>query len=542
MIFSQMKKTANRSGASDVVYYSRTSQLLVLILLWCCAGPLRAEGRISSTSVPEPVSLDTLAKVALSLADKPYEEDADTLPESLTSLTYDQYRAIRFDPGKALWREQSPFEIQFFHPGFIFRNRVKINTLTPEGSVQPFPYSRSNFTLGKPVADLKIEKSEAPGYAGFRVHYPLNSKNYKDEVAVFQGASYFRLVGPGQVYGLSARGVAVDTAESSGEEFPRFVEFWLQPPQNETNTLVMYALLDSASLTGAYRFELTPGVNTEMLVEARLFARNDINKLGLAPLTSMFFYGENSVVGEDDYRPEVHDSDGLLLATADGEWIWRPLNNPSTLSVVSFQGKTPKGFGLLQRDRRFERYLDAEAHYHDRPGVWIQPLGDWGSGRVELVEIPTDSETNDNIVAYWVADKKIRKGDAVQIRYRMSTVNQGPGHAELAKVVRTRNGWGYIPGQERPPQTHRQFIVEFQGDALSRLGDEQEVEADLSVNAGKVSDLVVTKLAATGAWRASFKVQTEEDKPADMRLFLKLRNQRLSEVWSYVWNAGDIPE
>lgn len=522
------------------MYDSRASQWLILVLLWFSAGQLRAEN--NTAPAQQPVSLDALAKVALALAEKPYQKDSGSLPESLTSLTYDQYRAIRFDPDKALWHEQSPFEVQFFHPGFIFRSRVQINTLNAEGSMQRFPYSMSNFKLGKPVSDLKIDASEAPGYAGFRIHYPLNSVQYKDEVAVFQGASYFRLVGPGQVYGLSARGVAVDTAEGSGEEFPRFTEFWLQTPNPEDNSLIIYALLDSESLTGAYRFELTPGAATDMLVEARLFARKDINKLGLAPLTSMFFYGENSVNGEDDYRPEVHDSDGLLLETSDGEWVWRPLNNPESLRVVSFQGKTPKGFGLMQRDRDFDRYLDAEAHYHQRPGLWVEPLGDWGKGRVELVEIPTDSETNDNIVAYWVADKKVSKGDALQLRYRMHTVNRGPAQAGLAKVARTRNGWGYIPGQERPPQTHRQFIVDFEGEALSRLSAEQKVEADLNVSAGKVSDLVVAKLADTGMWRASFKIQTEEDKPADMRLFLTLRNQRLSEVWSYVWNAGDIPE
>src|SRR5690606_23556797 len=261
------------------------------------------------------------------------------------------------------------------------------------------------------------------GYAGLRVHYPLNKPQYKDEFLVFQGASYFRLVGPGQAYGLSARGLAINTAEASGEEFPAFREFWLIKPAADASRMWFIALLDSPSLTGAYSFELAPGAPTSVRVEARLFPRADITKLGIAPLTSMFFYGENRTRFIDDFRPEVHDSDGLLMQTGAGEWIWRPLANPPELRVTSLQDRNPLGFGLLQRHRNFVTYHDTEAKYVRRASICIEPDGQWGAGRLELVVIPTDSDTNDNIVAYWVPSAPVKAGSDWRFRYKLTTFN-----------------------------------------------------------------------------------------------------------------------
>ncbi len=512
---------------------------IVLVVVGCCTAMFNS-GRLYAQDPA--FTFESLIQIAQQKAQIPFDGSGVELPEQLKALSYDQYRDIRFDSEKALWRDEALFEAQFFHPGFIYRHRTTVNTLDSASHTQLFPYAMSNFIFGKRASKLNIDSSTTLGYAGFRIHYPLNNAQYKDEVAVFQGASYFRLVGPGQAYGLSARGLAIDTAVSSGEEFPRFTEFWLKKPAATDIKIQFYALLDSASVTGAYRFELSPGASTELLVTARLFARKDINKLGIAPLTSMYFFGENTVLKKDDYRPEVHDSDGLLIETAHGEWIWRPLNNPNRLSVVSFQGHAPKGFGLMQRDRDFNHYLDVEANYHLRPSLWVKPLGDWGEGRIELVEIPTGSETNDNIVAYWVPSKQIRKGDVIDVKYALQTYNRGPEESGLATVVRTRNGWAHTPGKRLPPKTKRQFVVDFAGEALASIPAGQLIEADLSMSAGKVSDLAVEKLPNSEMWRASFKIRTAEDKTADMRLFLKLRGQRISEVWSYVWNPSDISQ
>src|SRR4029453_9974111 len=326
--------------------------------------------------------LDSVDAMARALAAKPYAKPLPNLPKALRELTYDQTRDIRFDPAKSLWRaEQLPFEVQFFHLGGYFEQPVRVHEIIGS-EVREVAFDPADFDYGK----NKIDRSQMRrvGFAGFRVHYPLNTPRYKDELLVFLGASYFRALGQGQRYGVSARGLAVDTGERGGEEFPRFEQFWIVRPTRNARELVIYALLDSRRMAGAYRFVVRPGAETMVEVTARLHFRESVAKIGIAPLTSMFYHGENQRSAADDFRPEVHDSDGLLIQSGSGEWIWRPLVNPRRLLVTSFAVSDPKGFGLLQRDRAFSSYEDLEARYELRPSVWIEPVGSWGAGRVEL--------------------------------------------------------------------------------------------------------------------------------------------------------------
>ncbi len=497
----------------------------------------------SAAQVPAPVVTDeepnalfnAIEARAKALAQNNFKPIDAQIPAELANMSYDQYRSILFRPEASLWRGESLFEIQLFHPGFLYREPVVLHMASSEGEPS-LKFKQDFFNYVGQAEALAGKAPENIGFAGFRVHYPLNTNEYKDEFLVFQGASYFRLVGPGQVYGLSARGLAIDTAESSGEEFPVFREFWLIKPAPDETRLVLYALLDSPSVTGAYRFEVTPGAPTEMNVEARLFARRDIKKLGVAPLTSMFHHGENTTRFVDDFRPEVHDSDGLLIAAANGEWIWRPLSNHRALRVSSLVDENPRGFGLLQRDRDFNHYLDMEADYELRPSLWVMPQGNWGKGRVELVEIPTDSEVNDNIVAYWVPEQAFKAGESRRFSYRLRTFDQHLAEQGGARVLRTRIGWGAVPGQSNPPpRSKRQFIVDFAGGELENLSADVPLEAELQKNSGTITDLMVMRLPDQKTWRVSFKLEPEGNNLVDMRMFIKLRDQRLTEVWSYVW-------
>ena len=490
---------------------------------------------------PEPNALfNAIEARAKSLAQDDFKPIEANIPDELANMNYDQYRSIHFRPEASLWRGESLFEIQLFHPGFLYREPVVLHMASSVGDPS-LKFKQDFFNYVGQAEALAGKAPENIGFAGFRVHYPLNTNEYKDEFLVFQGASYFRLVGPGQVYGLSARGLAIDTAESSGEEFPVFREFWLVKPEPDQTRLVLYALLDSPSVTGAYRFEITPGAPTEMGVEARLFARRDIQKLGLAPLPSMFHHGENTTRFVDDFRPEVHDSDGLLVAAANGEWIWRPLSNQRALRVSSLADENPRGFGLLQRDRDFNHYLDMEADYELRPSLWVMPQGDWGKGRVELVEIPTDSEVNDNIVAYWVPEQAFKAGETRRFSYRLRTFDQHLAEQGGARVLRTRIGWGAVPGQSNPPpHSKRQFVIDFRGGELENLSADVPLEAELQKNSGTITDLMVTRLPDQKTWRVSFKLEPEGNNLVDMRMFIKLRDQRLTEVWSYVWYPDAI--
>lgn len=483
---------------------------------------------------------DAVSSRAKLLAKREYKALETNIPDALAQMNYDQYRSIRFRPESSIWHNESLFELQLFHPGFLYREPIALHMAT-ENADSYVQFKQEFFNYDGPAAPLAGVAPDNIGFAGFRVHYPLNSNDYKDEFVVFQGASYFRMVGPGLAYGLSARGLAIDTAEPKGEEFPVFREFWLVKPAPEDTRMVMYALLDSPSITGAYRFEILPGAPTEMVVEARLFARKNILKVGIAPLTSMYMWGENHTRYVDDFRPEVHDSDGLLMAASNGEWIWRPISNHRGLRVSSMMDENPRGFGLLQRDRDFDHYMDMEARYEKRPSMWIIPEGNWGKGRAELVEIPSDSETNDNIVAYWVPEKAMKAGTSATFKYRLRSFDDHLPENSGAKVIRTRIGWGANPGQaDPPPLSKRKFVIDFRGGELDNLSPDAPLVAEIQKSAGEISELTIRQLPDGRTWRASFKLDPDGNKVADMRLFLKLRDQRLSEVWSYVWYPDAI--
>lgn len=525
---------------SLVISYTLGLTMCSLAAAQSASSPSPAVAPAELTDIAIPSLLDAIAERAQKLAKRDYAPIATNIPDALAKMDYDQYRAIRFRPEAAIWHDESLFELQLFHPGFLYREPIKLH-MAADGIDSFVQFKQDYFTYDGPAAPLAGTAPENIGFAGFRIHYPLNSNDYKDEFVVFQGASYFRMVGPGLAYGLSARGLAIDTAEPKGEEFPVFREFWMVKPAPTDTRMVMYALLDSPSITGAYRFEIIPGAPTEMAVEARLFARKNIQKVGIAPLTSMYMWGENHTRFIDDFRPEVHDSDGLLMAASNGEWIWRPISNHRQLRVSSMMDENPRGFGLLQRDRDFDHYMDLEARYEKRPSMWIMPEGDWGKGRAELVEIPSDSETNDNVVAYWVPAKGMKAGSRATFKYRLRSFDDNLPENVGAKVIRTRIGWGANPGQANPPpMSKRKFIIDFRGGELENLSTDSPLVAEFQHSSGTISELGVRQLPDGRTWRASFKLEPEGNNVADMRLYLKLRDQRLSEVWSYVWYPDSI--
>jgi periplasmic glucans biosynthesis protein len=406
---------------------------------------------------------------------------------------------------------------------------VKINEVNAQG-VREIAFDPDDFDYGANKIDAS--KLRGLGFAGFRVHYALNAPKYKDEVLVFLGASYFRALGKGQLYGISARGLAVDTAVPSGEEFPRFVEFWIERPAAQAKELVVYALLDSRRLAGAYRFVVKPGVETSVDVKARLFLREAVEKLGLAPLTSMFFFGENQRPPYEDYRPEVHDSDGLSVRAGNGEWIWRPLVNPRRLLVTSFASANPAGFGLMQRDRDYRHYEDTEVRHEMRPSVWVEPKGKWGAGRVELVQIPAPDETNDNIVAYWVPDAAPAPKDPFDFEYRLLWQKDAETRPPLAWVAQTRRGRGYM----RKPDASISFVVDFRGPVLDKLPADAKPEALVTADSNaEILERNAYRNEVTGGWRMTVRLRRIDDtKPVELRGLLRNGDQPLSETWSYV--------
>lgn len=474
-----------------------------------------------------------VAERAKKLAATAYKKPEKNIPSEVESLNYDQYRDIRFKPDKRRWSEgKSNFELAFFHQGMLFDSPVKINEVVGKRA-RPIKFDPQLFDYGQNKLDPK--KMEGLGYAGFRVHYPINTAKYKDEVLVFLGASYFRAVGKEQLYGLSARGIAIDTALPTGEEFPRFVEFWIERPSPAAKELLIYALLDSPRMTGAYRFILKPGAETSMDVKAQIYLRDKVTKLGIAPLTSMYFFGENQRSTTEDYRPEVHDSDGLSIRSSSGEWIWRPLVNPKRLLNTSFALNNPLGFGLMQRDRQFSSYEDLEARYEARPSAWVEPKGNWGAGRVELIQIPTPNETNDNIVAFWIPDAMPRIGAPNDFEYAVHWQKQSETPEQLAWVTQTRRGHGYTA----KPDDSIALSIDFAPAPDKKLKAEDKVEASLTADGnGKILETNLFKNEVTGGWRATLRLRRlDEKKAVELRGFLRNNNGPISETWSYILPA-----
>ena len=492
---------------------------------------------LSPSVVATPATLfEHVIDRARRLAQAEYSPPDAVLPRALASLDYEQYQSIRFRPEAAVWHDEALFEVQLFHPGYLYDKPVALH-LVQDGRIASLPFDPRLFRYDGAAARLADLDAPALGYAGFRIHYPLNDATIKDEVVVFLGASYFRLLGSGHVYGLSSRGVAVDVALDRDEEFPAFREFWLVRPESGAATATFYGLLDSPSVAGAYHFELTPGPSTELAVEARLFARRDIDKLGVAPMSSMFLYDQNHRPRPDDFRAQVHDSDGVLVQTADDDWIWRPLSNPPVTQVASVYSGTPRGFGLLQRDRDFDNYLDLEANYHRRPSEWVTlEDGDWGSGTVELLTFHSASEFIDNVALYWVPSQRFRAGDQRRYRYRLTMFDDRlPGQTD-AQVTRARVGWDALPGQSAaPPRSQRRFVVDFEGGTVAVGETADAVEAILEASTGQTANLTVQPLPEARGWRAAFRLIPSGARSADLRLHLEVEGRRVSEIWSYTW-------
>jgi len=468
---------------------------------------------------------------ARALAQAPYQTPASQIPEAVKRLDWDQYQSIRFRPDHSLWAENaSRYTARFFHLGLYFEQPVRIHELV-DGQARELAYDPAMFDMRKSGLSGATLPGDL-GFAGFRL---LHESDPERDIVAFLGASYFRAVSGEKQYGLSARGLAIDTGLPRAEEFPRFTDFWLERP-GKSDRMSVYALLDSPSITGAYRFDILPGATLTMDVDAALYPRKPIERIGIAPLTSMYQHGENDKRLAADWRPEIHDSDGLALWTGSGERLWRPLINPEQLRVNAFADQDPRGFGLLQRDRDFDHYQDDGAFYEKRPSVWVEPRGKWGKGSVQLVEIPTADETFDNIVAFWHPARAPQAGEELLYSYRLHWGGPTPGTPEVARVVATHTGIGGVIGRPRTYYSRR-FVVDFAGGALARLPAKTRVEPVIYASRGSVEITSARPLAAIRGYRAMFDLKPTDERsdPIDLRLYLRAGGRALTETWLYQW-------
>ena len=495
-------------------------------IFYCHSQTARAEGEGAG------FSFAAVCESARSLAARDFQPVQNTdLPEAMKKLTYDEYQMIRYRPEHNLWKDDHMrFEVQFIPRGYLYQDPVKIHILDGR-RVSDVVCSPEDFDYGATRASQDPPASVQ--VAGFRLLYPLNSPQKLDEVAEFLGASYFRVLGAAQRYGTSLRGLAVDTAQPAGEEFPRFTEFWLEKPPPLAGGMRLYALLNGPSVAGAYHFTIEPGAPTKVQVEASLFFRKSPQKVGLAPLGSLYLTGQNRTRFVPDYRPQVHDADGLQIESGDGDWIWRPLVNPArTFWITRFPITELKGFGLMQRDRQFSDYDDLQSRFELRPCYWIEPGAGWEAGAVELVEIPTSNDYNDNIVAYWTPRERPGPSNEVLLTYRISALSEGPDHASL---LRARSTHIQPETGDKPPR----FVIDFTGTPPRPFNPESAGAVKVQASQGQVRNLVLRTNDANGGWQVFFDLAGAGDNRSQVKLRLQAGGEPVSETWVYDYQKSN---
>ena len=482
-------------------------------------------------------SYDLLKKQARDMAAMPYVPPTRPSPEILERIDYDAHGKIKFKTDLALWANgPGEFPVTFFHLGRYFQKPARMHVVE-KGQAREIIYDSAYFDMPEDFPARNLPPNS--GFAGFRFQEPRSGKLdwRKNDWVAFLGASYFRAIGELYQYGLSARGLAIDVAVfGKSEEFPDFTHVYFETPEPGSDTVTVYALLDGPSVAGAYRFVMQRTKAVIMDIESTIFMRQEVSRLGIAPLTSMYWYSEKSKATAIDWRPEIHDSDGLAMWTGSGERIWRPLNNPPRIMTSTFSDNNPKGFGLLQRDRNFDHYLDG-VYYDRRPSLWIEPEGSWGGGTIQLVEIPTDDEIHDNVVAMWVPNEPALAGKNFTFKYRMFWSAEEPYPTPLARVVATRFGNGGQAGTVRPKGV-RKFMVEFMGEPLTRLPKGVIPQPVLTASRGTFANILTEAVPddVPGHWRTQFDLNAAGTDPVELRCFLRQGDEVLSETWLYQYH------
>jgi len=487
-------------------------------------SPARAAATAPAAPAPGPFDQSTVRHLAQQMSTQPYRAPNTSLPGPIAHLSYDDFRGIVYRPEQALWHDQKlKFQVQFFPRGFLYEARVDMFEVA-DGQATAIPYSPDLFDF----ADPKFKVPGDIGFSGLRILSPINSPDVFDEFCVFLGASYFRAVAKGQIYGLSARGLAIGTGNPKGEEFARFSAFWLERPQPGQTSIVIHALLESQSVTGAFTFTIRPGAETVFDVESTLYPRVDITEPGIATLTGMFYFDANNRNKVNDWRPAAHDSEGLSMWSGAGAQIWRPLNDPATLQFSAFGDTNPHGFGLMQRKRSFSDYEDIALQYEKRPSLWIEPIGDWGQGAIDLVEIPSPNEVNDNIVAFWRPKDKLAAKGEYTFTYRMHWGWDCPWATKLGRVVDTRIG-------NSDDHQGLEVVLDFVGDDVKDLAPNAAMHAQLGANTGKITGVVVEPNPALGGWRVMFTLTPGSAQLIELNGVLMNGQTAVSETWLYRW-------
>ncbi len=485
-------------------------------------------GTASAQDAGEAFDPASVVEMARQLAAKPYRAPTAELPEPFANLSYEQYAGIKHRPERAIWAvAETGFALEPLHRGNVFSTPMQIN-LVSDGHSRRVPYDPARYDLGKLTPPAEAREI---GFSGVRIMQAVGNGKFR-ELGIFQGASVFRSLTSGQTPGVMARGLAIKTADPKGEEFPLFRALWIERPTIATRTLVIHAVLDSDSVAGAYRFTIRPGDATIIDIECTLFPRVALDHVGLGAMQAAYLYGPMDRRRGDDIRPGIYEATGLQMLNGKDEWLWRPISNREALQISAFVDDNPKGFGFLQRDRHFDRFQDDEQHWETKPSLWVEPLGDWGPGYVTLVEIPADSQVNQNMIAYWRPKAALAAGSEVNFAFRQFWCWSPPERPPLAMTRLSRSG----RVQNAPANARRRrFLVEFGGENLKNATLLNELTVSLSASPGAAGNVRRYTDAEKGTFRVSFDIDAGGESQSELRLSLEAQGKPVSETWLYRW-------
>ena len=529
-------------------------------------------------------TFDMVQQLAEKRAQAKYVPLPDALPAQLKNLTPQQEAGIFWNDAYRLWRNKGlPFQIDFYHVNKAFPRAPLINTVDRKG-VRHLAYSPGFFHFSGLAFTPPLPNNL--GYGGFYLRYPINKPDSLDGFFSARGSTYFRVMAKDQVYGLPARGLALNTqVDGKKEEFPDFTEWWLQEPPPNASEMVLDALLDSPSVSGAYEFKVRPGGVTSVDVHGVLFFRQPVDRLGLAPFSSMYLFGENAKNHfGDNFHPEIHDSDGMLMEKNSKEWIWRPLQQSADRQFYNFTDENPRGFGLIQRDRDFQHYQDNDGKYNVRPSAWVTPHGNWGKGAVQLIEMPTTNTETDNIVLFWHPEKQPQAGDRLDISYTIDFYMNDASRPPLAYAKQTLINYPAPPPPpppaplQPPPATPStptkpgspaalkpppaptpappapvpavpakdetvpvQFLIDFVGNGIENIPANQppdlNITCDPPLPETRLRESKVEKNGYDNSWRVTFTIiPAKHNVPTDILCHLMRNGKPLTETWNYTWH------
>jgi glucans biosynthesis protein len=468
----------------------------------------------------------SVTDMARALAKKPFKAISADLPDPFKNLTFEQYAAIHTRPEARVWTTEAVgFALEPLHRGFIYENAIELNIVS-QGQAYRLVYDAKLFDLGALHPSPKIGDM---GFSGFRVLVPHDKPDFT-EIASFQGANFFRALAVGQVPGLVSRALAVRLADPKGEDVPVFRTIWIEKPSLITKALVVHAVVDSQTITGAFRFTIRPGEATIIDTECTLFARVAVDNIGLGTMSATHLLGFMDHHKFDDLRPNVSEVCGLQMLTGAGEWLWRPVANRDTLQISTFIDEKPRGFGFLVRDRAFDDYADEDQHWEKRPSLWIEPLGEWGQGGVQLIEIPSESEGNDNILCFWRPKQQLAAGSETPFAYRQFWCWNPPEQPDLARAVTSRSGRG--------SGKRRRFLVNFEGDILANAERTAGLKPTLTAGGGTITQVRAYPSDNNKSVRVLFEIDPGSDQSSELRLVLEAQGKAVSETWLYRWTPS----